>query len=624
MRKKGIIILLVIIAIFAVIAFFVRDKYLEKAVEKIGETVAGAKVEVDNFHFSLLKMQCSWNRLQIADKDDPWKNIIETGKTALDIETRPLFWKRVIIKEMILENVRTGTKRTTDGSLPKKKEPPSKENEEPGMASKAKDALKKQMEELPVFDISGLGKKLKIDSLVNVDNLKSVQQYKLLTNYADSSFKYWSGQIKTDAYNKRIFDLEQKIKSLNIDKIKNVAVLAEALKKLNDIQKEVKSLKIEVEGQHKSLTKTFDDLQSKLKDAQNSAKADITKAQSLAKLKSLDVKDVSLLLFGEPVVNKAEKILNYVALGRKYLPKGKKDSEAERKEEPVRLKGQNIRFPFHYRYPEFLLRKAKLSVATAAGDTSQAYFIEGNIYGLTNEPALFKQPTTFNFDVKKISGNGYALSGSIDHTTEQYRDSLWVVADNFNFGKVELKKSKYFPNTISAKKGSINLSGFFIENNINMKLKLDAAPVNFVFQNKGSDQISKIVRDVLSGLKEVQLKAGMKGRENDYKLNMNSNIDGVLGNQVKKILDKKLRAAQKQVEDYVRSESDKQRKKAEVIIDKNKKTIYAEIDKTRNKVQEKIDEIERKKKEIEKRIEEEKKKLGNKAKDKLKGMFKKP
>ncbi|MBD3289479.1 hypothetical protein GF337_11805, partial [candidate division KSB1 bacterium] len=109
MRKKGLIILLVIIAIFAVIAYFARDIYFERALESAGRAIAGAKVEIDDFDFSLFKMECSWNRLQVADKNNPWYNILETGRAAFDLEVRPLFWKRVIIREMALENVRSGT-----------------------------------------------------------------------------------------------------------------------------------------------------------------------------------------------------------------------------------------------------------------------------------------------------------------------------------------------------------------------------------------------------------------------------------------------------------------------------------------------------------------------------------
>ena len=623
MRKKGIIILIVIIVIFAVVAYFTSDHRIEKTLEGISSSIAGAKVEIDNFHFSLFKLTCSWDRLQVTDKNDPWKNVFETGRTSFVLETRPLFWRRIIIKEMMLENVRNGTQRATDGSLPEKKQPPE-ETTEPGMIAKAGADIEKQLRDLPVFDLSGLGKKLKIDSLIDVNNLASVQGYKKLNLTADSSFKYWGTQVKTQTYLNRIDQLEKDIKSLQLDKIKDVAALTTALKKLDNIQKEINLLKNEVQDQHKALSQTFTELQNGIKSVQSNLKEDINRAKQLAHLKDLDVKDISLLLFGAPVVDKTKQVLNYVALGRKYLPAVKKLKGTEKAKKPPRFKGQNIHFPFHYRYPRFLLRQAKLSAATAAGDTSQAYFINGSLNGLTNEPAVFGKPTNFKMELKRISGNQYEVTASLDHTTEIAYDSLWVSAKNFALGEVKLKESKYFPSAIKAKKGDINLAGFFIGDGIDLKLNLTASPVAFIFQKKTTDKISKIVQEVLSGLNQLTLMTQLKGDASNYKMRMNSNVDKVLAGQVKRTLEKNLREAQQQVENYVRAEADKHRKQVEELIEKNKKTIYAELDKAEKKVQEQVDKVEKKKKEVEERIEQEKKKLGDKAKNKLKDLFKKP
>ncbi len=444
-----------------------------------------------------------------------------------------------------------------------------------------------------------------------------------MQTYADSSFKYWKTQSQPKVYSDRIKKIEGNIKSLNLDKIKDVVALTKALKKLDDIQKETKLLSKEIKGQHKAVKQTFDEMQLKLKTAKNGLSDDIKRAQQLAKLKDLDVKDISMLLFGEPIVNKIEKMLGYVAMGRKYLPKAKKAISSEKEEKPSRFKGQNIRFPFHYRYPEFLLRKTKLSAATAAGDTSKAYFAEGTITGLTNEPAVFGTPTRFNINLKKVSGNQYDISGSLDHTTNESRDSVWVTAKNFALGEVKLKPGKYFPHTVDAKKGDIFLAGFFIDDTIDIKFKLDTEPVKFLFEKKATDKIAKVVRNVLENLNHITLNANLKGDKSDYKLNMNSNVDKLLAGQVRKTMKKNLRQAQQRVEKYVRKEADKYRLKVEAQINKNKKTLLEEMNKVKQKAQDQLDDLDKRKKEVEQRIEDEKKKAGDKAKKTLEGLFKK-
>jgi len=331
-----------------------------------------------------------------------------------------------------------------------------------------------------------------------------------------------------------------------------------------------------------------------------------------------------MLLFGDPVVKKTQQILDYVALGRKYLPTVKKLNGTEKEKSPPRLKGQNIFFPFHYRYPKFLIRKVSLSGATAAGDTSQAYFATGILNGLTNEPSVYGKPTQFEIDLNRIAGNLYNIKGSLNHTTEIAYDSLWISAKRFALGEVKLKKSKYFPKALKAKKGNISAAGFFIGDGINLKLDVDASPVEFIFAQKKEDKITKIVKDVLTSLNRVTLTAQLKGDTTNYKMGLNSNIDRVLANKVKQTISQNLRQAQLQVENYVRAEADKNRKKVEALIEKNKKSMLAELDKAKQTVEKKVEEFEKKKKDVEKRIEDEKKKLENQAKNKLKNLFKKP
>ncbi len=619
MRKKGIIYLLVVALIIGVISYFTRDRFLERQLEQALQSIAGAKVEINNFHFSLLKMECSWDRIQIANANDPWRNIIETGRAAFDLETRALFWKRAIINEMALENVRSGTHRKTNGSLPQK----AKESEGPGFIETAKAAIERQLGEVPIFDLAGLGKKLKIDSLINIDNLASVQAYKGLRITADSTFDYWKSQLDVKTYTTRVNNLEAKVKSLQLEKIneiKDVAKVIDLVKKVDEIRTDAASLKKDVEGKHDALTQTFSDLQGELKAAQNSIQTDIDKAKQLAKLKDLDVKDVSMLLFGDAVVPRYNQVLDYVAMGRKYLAKAKQMTATQKVEKPPRLKGQDIPFPFHYRYPKFLLRTAKFSAATAAGDTSRAYFLNGTLTGLTNQPSVFARPTRFKVDLMKVSGNKYNLRGSLDHITEQAKDSLWASAENFGLGKVNLKKSKYFPMAVSAQKGDISLAGFFIGDGIDLKVNLDATPITFTYAQEGTDRISKIIRDVLSGLTNLNLKAQLKGGgASDFKLNLNSNVDNVLANQVKLTIAQNLREAQQQVENFVRTEADKKRKEVEAIVEENRQKVYLEIDKAKQKVNEITAEIDKRKQEL----EDKKKELEGKAKDKVLDIIKK-
>ena len=308
MRTKGLIYLVILALLIVVFAYLLRDNTIEALVEETLQLIAGAKVNIDNFHIDLFKMECSWSRLQIANKNNPWYNLIDVGYTSFDLETRPLFWKKVIIREMIMENAKSNTRRNSDGRLPKKTGAgPSGDRQ--GLADRVKEALEKQFGDLPVFDLKALSKKINIDSLIDIDQLASVQGYEQLRSTADSSLSYWKSQLNPDAYMKRVNDLEAKIRSVNIEGVRDIQTLTASLQSLNAIYDEVKVLRDEVDKKHAAVISTYDTLQSALGELKDRLNEDIQQAQKLAKLESIDIKDVSLLLFGQPAIDQFDKVM---------------------------------------------------------------------------------------------------------------------------------------------------------------------------------------------------------------------------------------------------------------------------------------------------------------------------
>jgi len=629
MRKSGLIILVVLALLAGLGYYFTRDHYLEAALEYQIEQFAEARVEIDNFHFGVFGLQCGWDRLQIANKRAPWRNIFETDRAALDFETRPLFWRKLIIREAVLENVRSGSARKTDGTLP------YKIVKEPGVVEEVFASVEKQLRELPLFDLSGLGKKLNLDSLVNVNNLASVQSYNALRDFADSSYASWKTGFDPQSYVKRAEEIKTEVASLNIDQVKDAAALVATLDKLKGIQSKANTLKEDVENKKQTLESTVAAVQEQVQNAQSSLKDDIERAQRLAKLQDIDTRQLSLLLFGAPAVQRVEQVLDYVALGRKYLPMAQAAMTSSKLEAPPRFKGQDLHFPFHYRYPRFLAREIKLSGATAGGDTSRAYFLSGGIKNLTNQPMVAGKPTQFNLNFLRVDGNQYTMSGSFDHTTNVGKDSLWIAANNFGLGNIKLPDNKHLPHALAAQKGDVRLSGFFVGDALDLRVNLNAAPVSFDFSTTPKDFVASVVQDVLSGFNRLELGLQLQGARSDYGLSIHSNLDNVLADQLKRVVGEKLAEARTQIETRVRAEVDKRRKEAEALVENYKQGLTAEMQKVRGVVDQQVEELNKRKAEIEARIEaeknkakqavdEKKKQAEEEAKKKLKGLLKKP
>ena len=94
---------------------------LENKLENIGTSIVGAKVEIDGFDFSFSGLHIRWNRLQVTNPKNTWKNSVETGTCEFNMEFWPLLSKKIIIENIQLSDFKTNTDRENDGKIEKKK-----------------------------------------------------------------------------------------------------------------------------------------------------------------------------------------------------------------------------------------------------------------------------------------------------------------------------------------------------------------------------------------------------------------------------------------------------------------------------------------------------------------------
>ena len=94
MRWKGLIFLVIMIAIVIIFSLLFADTLVEREFESLATMANGAKVEIDNLEISFSELFLRWDRLQITNPQQTMKNRIETGKCELDLEFLPLLSKR--------------------------------------------------------------------------------------------------------------------------------------------------------------------------------------------------------------------------------------------------------------------------------------------------------------------------------------------------------------------------------------------------------------------------------------------------------------------------------------------------------------------------------------------------
>ena len=121
MRKSGLITLLVILAIFIGISYILTDAFFESLIEDLGTDIVGARVEIDDFSFSIFGPEVSWKRLQVTDPNKTMQNMLETGFCEFNMEFWPLLQGKFVIENFQLSGLQQNTDRETDGKIEKPK-----------------------------------------------------------------------------------------------------------------------------------------------------------------------------------------------------------------------------------------------------------------------------------------------------------------------------------------------------------------------------------------------------------------------------------------------------------------------------------------------------------------------
>ncbi len=631
MRKNALVLLLTFAVFSGVLYYFAQNKYIERLAEKSGELFFGARVEFDDMYIKLFNLQCGWRRLQVADKIHPMKNLIETGEANFALEFLPLFWGKIIISELKLLDVRSGTARLKDGSLPQTVDDDAAQK---GAFAKTKSAIKARMESLPALDFSQLRQKLDIDSLVQADKLQSISAYESLIGELDSMRTATTAQLNERKYADRVRTLKNEIAAVQIEKTRDPVKIKKTLQQLAKIKNTLETLQANVQNDKSSLMGLKLNAQKRYANAQRQLQADIVRVKKMARLKELETTDIGLLLFGAPFIKNAKSVMRYIVLARRYMPAAAILFEAQKEPEPQRFAGQDIHFRFYRKFPNFLVRKIILSASTGADNLPQQH-ISGTILGLTNEPAVFGRPTQFALKINKSMDEIFSLRAVFDHLGEITADSIWLEASAVKPGTFSLQERINFPTKISAKSGSFALTGFFTGASMKLNLQGQAQSVQFDYAEVKKNQIGKTIKEVLDGIQKLTIDAMIAEKGGTQVLRINSNIDKALTRRLRLILGEKIKKARQQLENRVRKSANNSGEKARVTLDQLTLKFEHQINEINNSIETQKKKLSEKEAVLKTRLaaetakmkraaEQQKGQLEKEVKKKLKDLFKKP
>ena len=165
LRWQGVVVFLVLGAVIAIVWLFLVDRMVKAGIEKAGTRAVGARVELASADFSLFPLGLDLEKLQVTNPDAPMTNIVDVGHISLLLEAEHLLRKKIIVREMGLENVQFNTPRKVSGAIKEGAPTP------PESDSTSKFSL--DLPNLGAADVKDILKKEKLETLEAAEKFKT-------------------------------------------------------------------------------------------------------------------------------------------------------------------------------------------------------------------------------------------------------------------------------------------------------------------------------------------------------------------------------------------------------------------------------------------------------------------
>ena len=328
-----------------------KNVIIKKAITVVCENIFEAKTDIEKVDFKFLDSSLKIKKIEIANKNDYMKNLVDIGSITIDFDLGQLLRKRFVADELSVLDVNSGTERKTSGELPPAKEKKIKNQKAKAEKEASESKLGKALSDKKAVAANSLEKN--ITGLFNQFNPETLMQ-----NYA--------AQLQTPAISKQVQEQIPQIVA------KWQAKPAEVQKTVDELQKSVNEIMsfdysavqnnpLKIKEFIESLDATYKNIEKVKNDANgvlNSFNADIAEADGLRKtvqnavthdmnfanseinkIKSLDVSDGTKLISGmfeNVACDVLGKYYPYAQKGVSYLLELKSKQASKPKTEKVK------------------------------------------------------------------------------------------------------------------------------------------------------------------------------------------------------------------------------------------------------------------------------------------------
>ena len=530
------------------------------------------------------------------------ENIFETGKVRFALNFGQLLRNKYIIKTMEVSNLIFGTKRSTNGSLPKAR---AESEEPPSIISEATAALTREAAKAPVFDLEKLREGLKIDSLLNVQNLRTVQHLDSLKQQVQEAGQQWRATLADiDKSKQRVAEIEASIKAINLNELKTTKSISSAINNVNNAYKNINEFNEIFKNRGAAMNDQINRLYASLAVVDDLARANYETVKGLARLPDLSTRALANLLLGREILQKVNNYLSWVDFARAAVPKYMPESQYEK---PKRFQGQDIHFPVDRSYPKWWIKKIVISGGEDKDQNPDYFYAKGEIRNATNNQRIIGLPLTIALSSSRAHGAFFTFDASFDRRPDVPIDNYEVTVRRIGENNLEFGQADFVPSKITHALADIAARVSVPGNRFDSNLKLDFHDLALVFDRPPRNDVERIARDVLSSILAFNLQLRIWNTAGGLDLAVTTDLDDQLAARTKKVVGDELAWLQYEIRAKVYQRIAEKRAEFEKFFDQKKEEVFARVKAYESLVNEKIAMVDTKKKELQARVEQEKK-----------------
>lgn len=518
-RWWGILGFAAVVALIAALIIVALPFIIKASIEFVGTKVAGAKVTLDNVDVTLSPLGVRLNHLQVADARSPMQNLVEFDEAVADLELAPLLVGKAISNEVSVSNLQFHTERSESGEI----------IVEVVDEAESKPSLKEQtLEKLPSADEILAKETLKTPQAA--DDLKAT--WAARSEEVDAAIGAVPGQAALDNY-------ETEITAITSGRLESLEDFNNRKARLDELKKQFKKDREAIQQARDTVQASRKELSEKLTTLKKAPGEDLTYLKDKYQLSGVGATNLTGLLFGDDAAGWAKEALYWYNRVLPYLESDGDDVEEEQDDKAPRLAGRFVHFPTSDPWPDFMIRRARL---TGPFDGGQLV-IEGR--DITHQQAIIGHPTVFT-----ATGEGLQKIGdldaklTLDHVKPKGQDVLTVAISDWKMAPLELGVAG-----AELASSRVKLNAIATVKNGGVDASADARVSQAKFSGDGQTVFAKELNAALKGITQFKVNAAVGGRIKNPEIKFGSDLD----RQINTAISKRLSAKQDELEARLQS-----------------------------------------------------------------------